>query len=65
MSSDPRTGSHDHVPVNGGKYLGDGGYQDDSDAMGMSVGMSLKFVPDQIVHQIKIWGWFSMFYGKK
>ena len=25
-ASEPGEGSHDHVPVHGGEYLGDGGY---------------------------------------
>ena len=28
-------GSHDHVPVHGGEYLGDGGHQTGLDAIGM------------------------------
>ena len=46
----------------GGEYLGDGGgHQAGLDSMGMSIGMSLKFAPYNIVHQIKIWARFGCF----
>ena len=42
-ASEPGEGSHDHVSVHGGEYLGDGGHQVGLDAIGMSIVMSLKF----------------------
>ena len=47
-------GSHDHVSVHGGEYLGDRGHQAGLDAIGMSIGMSLKFARDKIAHKHKI-----------
>ncbi len=53
-ASESGTGSHDHVSVHGGEYLGDGGHQDGLDAMEKSDGKSLKFATENVVHQSKI-----------
>ncbi len=42
--------SPDHEPVNGGEYLKDGGHQAGLEATGMSVGMSLKYALNKIIH---------------
>ena len=54
-----------HAPVYSGEYLHDGGHQVDLDAIGGSINMSLKFAPDQIAHQLKIWARFGRFMAKK
>ena len=53
-ASEPGEGSHDHVSVHAGEYLGDGGHQAGLDVIGMSIGMSLKFARDKIAHKHKI-----------
>ena len=53
-ASEPGEGSHDHVSVHGGEYLGDGGHQAGLDAISMSIGVSLKFARDKIAHKHKI-----------
>ena len=52
-ASEPGEGSHDHVSVHGGEYLGDGGNQAGLDAISMSIGVSLKFARDKIAHKHK------------
>ncbi len=42
-SSEPGAGSHDHISVHGGEYLGDGGHQTGLDAKWISIGMGFKF----------------------
>ena len=53
-ASEPGEGSHDHVSVHGGEYLGDGGHQAGLDAISKSIGVSLKFARDKIAHKHKI-----------
>ena len=42
-ASEPDTGSHGHVSVHGGEYLGERVHQADLDAIGMSIGILFKF----------------------
>ena len=64
-ASEPGEASHDHVPVHGGEYLGDGGHQAGLDAIGMSIGMSLKFARDKIAHKHKVRARFERSMAKK
>ncbi len=54
MASEPGADTPDHIPIHGGDYLSDGGYQAGLDAIGISIGMSLKFALDKITHQLKM-----------
>ena len=58
---EPGAGTPAHVPVHSGEYLRDGGHQAGFDA----IGMSLKFAPDKIAHQNKIWARFGRFFKTK
>ena len=49
----------------GGEYRVDGDHQADLYAVGVSVGMSIKFSLDKILHQIKIRARFGCFMAKK
>ena len=60
-ASEPDAGTPDHVPNHTGEYLRDGGHQAGLDAIGMPIGMSLKFALDKIAHQLKICACFGRF----
>ena len=64
-ASKPVADTPDHVPVHSGEYLSNGGHQACLDAIGMSIGMSLKFDPDKIAHQLKICARFGRFMAIK
>ncbi len=53
-ASEPGASTPDHVSILSGEYLRDGGHQAGLNAIGISIGVSLKFATKKIAHHLKI-----------